>query len=56
MAFVKHTQSENHEVVEGKERDAIRKVAGQESVEQLAEAEKERLLREADHAHQALLD
>jgi hypothetical protein len=52
MPFQKHTQSEDHEVVKDEERDTIRKTAGQQSVEQLEEAEKIRLLRELEAARQ----
>lgn len=53
MGFTKHTQSEGHEVVKDEERDAIRRVAGNRSVDQLAEAEKDRLRQEMDQARQS---
>lgn len=52
MPFTKHTQSESHEVVKDEEREAIRRVAGSRSAEQLAEAERERLLLELEAARQ----
>lgn len=52
MPFTRYADSEDHEVVEDEERDAIRRVAGNRSAEQLAEAEKDRLLAELEAARQ----
>jgi hypothetical protein len=51
MAFIKRTQSENHDVVDDKERDVIRRVAGQRSTEELDEITKNHLLREVEWMH-----
>lgn len=53
MAFTKHTQSDDYKVVNDEERDAIRRVAGNRSVDQLEEAEKDRLRKEMEQARQS---
>lgn len=54
MPFTKHTQSEDHEVVSDQEKDVIqdhtRKTG---SVSHLNDAERERLLKELEHARSA---
>jgi hypothetical protein len=50
MPFRKLTESECHEVVKDQEREAIRRIAGNRSTEELAEAERARLLRELEAA------
>jgi hypothetical protein len=55
MAFSKYTQSEDHEVVADEERDAIRRVAGQRSADELAEVDREKLLIELEEARKQLL-
>lgn len=50
MAFTKHTQSEDHKIVTGKERDVIRKHAGTDSTEKLGELEKDRMLKDLESA------
>ncbi len=52
MPFIKHTQSESHEVVKDEERDAIRRVAGNRSAQELDEAQQEKLRSELEAARQ----
>ena len=46
--FTKHTQSEDHKVVTGNEREVIRKHAGADSAQKLGELEKDRMLQEVE--------